>query len=326
MKDDRKYFIGVDLGGTNISTGLITEDGNIEFRLKRPTEAHRGTEAVIDRIIEMIVETIEKGNQTQKTISGVGVGAPGPIDRFSWVITESPNLGWKNVALRDIIAERTGLTAVLENDANAAAYGEFWLGDGRDVDSLVCVTIGTGIGGGIIYEDQVYHGATGVAGEIGHMSIDPGGRRCKCGNYGCLEAYASGPAIALRAREGIEVGEQSVISELVDDDLSKITSETVYQAVLREDLYAEEVMKDTAKYLGVGIANLLNILNPDMVVIYGGVTQAGRYLFDPLRNEVLKRAFRLASGKVRIVPAELGDKAGMIGAVGIAKGVLELQT
>ncbi|HEM47614.1 MAG TPA: ROK family protein, partial [Alphaproteobacteria bacterium] len=179
---------------------------------------------------------------------------------------------------------------------------------------MIGVTLGTGIGGGIVLGGKVYHGASDVAGEIGHMSIDSTGRKCKCGNYGCLEAYASGPAIAARAVEGLQSGEQSVLPELVDGDLSRITAETVYEGIVAGDAYARDVMRDTAKFLGSGLANLINILNPEMIVISGGVTRAGDHLLEPLRNEVKRRAFRNAFEACRIVTSELGSMAGVIGA------------
>jgi glucokinase len=160
----------------------------------------------------------------------------------------------------------------------------------------------------------VFHGAADVAGEVGHMTIDSTGRKCKCGNYGCLEAYASGPAIAARAIEGLETGETSLLPSLVNDDLSRVTAETVYEAIVAGDLYAKEVMRETAKFLGAGLANLINILNPGMVVISGGVTRAGEHLFEPLRAQIRRRAFRHAEESCQIVSSSLGGMAGVIGA------------
>ena len=179
------------------------------------------------------------------------------------------------------------------------------------------VTIGTGVGGGIVIDGEIFHGASDAAGEIGHMTVNFAGRKCKCGNYGCLEAYASGPNIAARAVEGLDAGAQSVLTELVDQDLARITAATVYEAVVRGDAYANEVMSDTAKLLAVGVANLINLLNPEAVVIGGGVTRAGPHLLDPLTAEVRRRAFRSASDACAILPGALPDTAGVIGAAGI---------
>jgi glucokinase len=176
------------------------------------------------------------------------------------------------------------------------------------------VTLGTGIGGGIVLDGKVFHGISDVAGEVGHMTIDSTGRRCNCGNYGCLEAYASGPAIAARAIEGLQSGEPSLLPSMVEGELARITAETVYEAIVAGDDYARDVMRDTARFLGTGIANLINILNPGMVVISGGVTRAGDQLIEPLKKEVRRRAFSHASDNCRIVTSELGSMAGVIGA------------
>jgi glucokinase len=184
---------------------------------------------------------------------------------------------------------------------------------------MVGLTLGTGIGGGLVIDGEIHHGASDAAGEFGHTTIDFTGRKCKCGNYGCLEAYASGPNIAARAVEGIEAGVESVLTELVAGDLEAITAQKVYEAVVMDDAYAEEVMQETAKVLGVGIANLINGLNPDAIVITGGVTRAGEHLFLPLMKEVRRRAFRAAVDACRVVPAELPETAGVIGAAGVFK-------
>ncbi|MEO7521077.1 MAG: ROK family protein, partial [Gemmatimonas sp.] len=199
---------------------------------------------------------------------------------------------------------------------NCATYGEFWIGAARGARNVVGMTIGTGIGGGLILDGRLYHGSSDMAGEIGHTTIDQTGRRCGCGNYGCLEAYASGPAIAERAREALAFDQASILRDLVLGDLTRITAQTVYEAAGQGDTVAREVVRDTARFLGTGIANLLNIFNPDVVVIAGGVTQAGEALFAPLRAEVRRRAFKPAVDAVRIVPGELPGTAGVVGAIG----------
>jgi glucokinase len=185
------------------------------------------------------------------------------------------------------------------------------------VKNLVGVTLGTGIGGGVVLDGRLIHGASASAGELGHMTIDFHGRRCKCGNYGCLEAYASGPNIAARAREGLEAGAESALTALVGGNLERLTAATVYEAILKGDAYAGEVMLETAKILGAGLANIVNLFNPDMIVIVGGVTRAGDYLFTPLRSEVRRRAFRSAEQACQIVPGALPETAGVIGAAGL---------
>ncbi len=318
------HIVGVDLGGTSINVGVVPSEGGTVLGMRSlPTDPERGAKAVVDRINGMIRDAMKDARREaslpEDAFRGIGIGSPGPLDRSTGTILNTPNLGWRNFPLRDLVSNEIGLEAALDNDANAAALGEYWLGAGRDVRHLVAVTLGTGIGGGIVVDGEVYHGASDVAGEIGHMTIDSTGRRCNCGSYGCLEAYASGPAIAARAVEGLESDAASVLPEMVDDDLSRITAETVYEAIVAGDLYAGEVMRETAKLLGSGIANLINVLNPELVVISGGVTRAGEHLFEPLRAEVRKRAFREAADACRIVSSELGDMAGVVGAAATFK-------
>ncbi len=317
--NDERYIVGVDLGGTSINVGVVPFDGGPVLGMRSlPTLADRGPKFVVDRIASMIRDAIHDATREvgfdATAVVGVGLGSPGPLDRRSGTVIETPNLGWRNFPLRDLISNAVGLEAELDNDANAAALGEWWQGAGKGVETLVGLTLGTGIGGGIVLGGKVFHGVADVAGEVGHMTIDSTGRRCKCGNYGCLEAYASGPAIAARAIEGLQSGEPSLLPTMVEGELSRITAETVYEAIVAGDDYAREVMRDTAKFLGTGIANLINILNPEMVTISGGVTRAGDHLLEPLKAEVRRRAFRHASESCRIVTSSLGSMAGVIGA------------
>ncbi len=324
IPSEKRWIVGVDLGGTNIVVGLLPIEGGEVLGLRvMPTESHRGAKFVVDRIVGMVEQSIaqvlqEQGG-TRENIAGVGIGSPGPLDRKAGMVINTPNLGWRNFPLRDLISNAVGLPATLDNDANCATYGEWWLGAGRDVDTLVGLTLGTGIGGGIVLGGEVYHGISDVAGEIGHMTIDSTGRRCKCGNYGCLEAYASGPAIALRAVEGIEAGVETVLVEMVNGRLEEITAATVYEGVVAGDEYATEVMKDTAKFLGTGIASIINVLNPEMIVIAGGVTRAGEHLFVPLTAEVRRRAFKSAEERCEIVSGTLTGTAGVVGAAAVFK-------
>jgi glucokinase len=321
QKKRPQYIVGVDLGGTNVVAGALLEDGSDVIALRtEPTRADQGAEAVIGRIVRMIdtviAETIAQTGARRADIVGIGVGAPGPLDRERGIVVTTPNLGWTNFPLRDVIAERTGVETRIDNDANCATLGEWWLGAARGARNVVGMTIGTGIGGGLILNGRLYHGSSDVAGEIGHTTIDVTGRRCKCGNYGCLEAYASGPSIAERAREAIAGDHDSLLGKLLGGQLERMTAATVYEAAKMGDEIAIDVVRETSRFLGAGVANLLNIFNPDVVVLAGGVTQAGDALFEPLRKEVRKRAFRPAVDACRIVPGELPGTAGVVGAVG----------
>ena len=320
-----KYIIGVDLGGTKIIAGAVSTDGTHTSGVRSvATLPELGAEGVVDRIVGLIegviLDTIAETGATRKDFVGIGVGAPGPLDREKGLVVVAPNLGWKDFPLRDRISTRLGLPVTLDNDANCATVGEWWLGAARGAINVVGITIGTGIGGGLILNSELYHGSSDVAGEIGHTTIDVNGRHCKCGNYGCLEAYASGPAIATRAREALAREDNaSMLTSMVDGQLDRITAELVYDAAKKGDGVANEIVRDTARYLGAGIATLLNVINPDVVVVAGGVTRAGEALFAPLRTEVRRRAFKPAVEAVRIVPAELPGTAGVIGAVATFK-------
>ena len=320
-----EYIIGVDLGGTNIVVGAMSADGKHHYAMRSiPTSAELGAEGVADRIVGLIegviLDTIAQTKAQRRDFIGVGIGAPGPLDRDKGIVIVAPNLGWRNFPLRDRIGERLNLPATLDNDANCATVGEWWQGAAKGATNVVGMTIGTGIGGGIILDGKLFHGSSDVAGEIGHTTIDLNGRHCKCGNYGCLEAYASGPAIATRAREVLVREETaSLLPSLVDGRLEAITAEIVYRAAQKGDAVANEIVRDTARYLGAGIANLLNILNADVVVVAGGVTQAGDALFVPLRAEVRRRAFRPAVDATQIVAGTLPGTAGVVGAVATFK-------
>jgi glucokinase len=312
-----RYIVGIDLGGTNIVSGCVAEDGSQIHGVKSvPTGAEEGPDAVVRRIITAAKDSITalRAEVPRAEVIGAGVGAPGPLDRRSGVVLLTPNLGWVNMPLRQRLQDGVGLRTALDNDANCAVLGEWWRGAARGTRMAVGLTIGTGIGGGIIIDGRLYHGASDIAGEVGHMTIDANGRRCKCGNYGCIEAYASGPNIALRAVEALESGAESSLPSYVAGDLTKITAQTVYQAAQAGDELALEVVRDTAKFLGAAVGSLINIFNPEAVVIVGGVTLAGENLFEPLRREVSRRAFKPAVQVCRIVPGELTGVAGVYGA------------
>jgi glucokinase len=314
--------VGVDIGGTNVVVGLVPAVGGRPLGLRNRATASLGrTGEVVGHIVRMVEEAMEEAltevGGSRDDVIGIGIGCPGPLDLERGIVLDAFNLGWKDFELRDQLGDALGLRANLENDANCATWGEFWLGAGKEARNLVGVTLGTGIGGGLILDGKLVRGAASSAGELGHMTIDFTGRRCACGNYGCLEAYASGPNIAARAREGLEAGAESLLLDMVAGDLDRITAVTVYEALVQGDAYAQEVMLETAKILGAGIANVVNVLSPEVIVIVGGVTRAGEYLFGPVRSEVRRRAFKTAERVCRIVPGDLPETAGVIGAAGL---------
>ncbi|MDR7486568.1 MAG: ROK family protein [Armatimonadota bacterium] len=309
-------IIGVDLGGTKILTALVDEGGRVLGRARIPTPAS-GPDTDIEAIVQSVRTVVARSGVDLRAVAGMGVGAPGPLDPATGVVFEPPNLpGWKDVPLAERLADRLGLRIYVENDANAAALGERWVGAGAGVDDLVYITVSTGVGGGLIVRGQLYHGVSGTAGEVGHMVIDPRGPRCHCGRTGCLEQLASGTAIAREARAALAAGRPSVLAHLPAGELS---AEDVARAARDGDPLAREVFAHAAAALGTGVANLVNLLNPAMVVIGGGVARAGDLLLAPVRRIVQEEAFDRPAAAVRIVPAALGDDVGAVGAAAVVR-------
>ncbi len=312
-----QWVIGIDIGGTNCVVGAVAADGSrVVGDHSQATDAARGPDAVIADLIAMATQTMAtvRAADSSAEILGVGIGAPGPLDIARGIVLLTPNLGWTNLPLRARLAEGLGIAAALENDANCAVQAECWVGAAQRGQYVIGLTLGTGIGGGIVIDGTLYHGASGAAAEFGHHVIDMNGPLCGCGNHGCLEAFASGLNIARRARELLAQSGPGKLRDLAGGDPERITAELVYEAAAAGDLVAQRVADDTARYLGIGVANFLNIFNPDIVVILGGVIHAGDALFAPLRREVAARAFKPAADACTIIPGALGGLAGVYGA------------
>jgi len=297
------------------------EGGEPHGLRSQKTDPGRGPDAVIEDIGRMVTaatqDVLGKESGVKNKVLGAGIGCPGSIDRSTGVVRTTPNLGWIDYPIRSRVTSLLDLPTVLDNDANCATYAEWWQGSGKGAEHLIGITLGTGIGGGMMLRGKIVRGASGSVGEVGHMTIDYNGRLCSCGNRGCLEAYASGSSIALRAIEGIRSGSKSILTELVDGDLDHISSALIFEALKLGDEYAHEIITETAKLLGIGIANLINTLNPDVIVVVGGVVGAGDYLFQAIRSEAQTRTFRSAFQRCDIVPGQFPLTAGIIGAAGI---------
>ncbi len=321
MESAATWVVGVDIGGTTLSVGMVPASGGTPRALRvDDTPDGPDGEVVVNRVCAMIraaADELPRVAGPGARVAGVGVGAPGTFDRARGVVLESHNLGWFGLPLRDRVQAATGLPAVVENDANCAAYGEWWRGAGRGFRSVLGVTLGTGIGGGVVMDGRPFLGATGAAGEIGHMTVVFGGRRCTCGGRGCLEAYASGPAIARDAVEGLAGGARSTLPERVGGDLGRITAATVHEAALAGDAYATGVLERAARVLAAGIAGAVNLLAPDAVVVTGGVAAAGDLFFGPLSRELERPRFRTALDACTVLPGALRATAGVVGAAGV---------
>jgi len=316
-----RLVIGIDLGGTKIGTALVDSAGTIIAHDYQETHATEGQKAVIERMLDGARRVMAQARVNQSQVTAVGVVAPGPLDIEAGVVVAPPNLpGWDRVPLKQLIEDALGITTFLENDANAAALGEYRFGAGRGTEHMIYVTVSTGVGGGLILDGRLYHGANGMAGEIGHITIMPYGPRCGCGNRGCLEALASGTAIARQARERVARGVPTLIADLAGGDPERITAKLIAEAASRGDVEAREILAEAMNYLGIGMANLVNLFNPELIVIGGGLTNIGEMLFGPVRRAIDRRAFRTPAQVVRVVQAELGDNVGVLGAAAVALG------
>ena len=313
-------FVGIDLGGTNIKCGVVDGSGRPLCRVSVPTVADAGPEDVAERMCEAARQAVKTSGATWRRVPAVGIGSPGTMDIPAGVVLDPPNLpGWRDVPLRDMIGQRLGVAAHLENDANAAAYGEFWVGAGKGVGSLVMFTLGTGIGGGIVVDHKLVDGAHSCSAEVGHHCIQmDGGRPCACGRVGCLEAYASATAVVKRTLEALDGGARSKLNTLRRRG-EPITGKAVFDAASAGDRLGKRIVDETARYLAIGAVNLIHIINPEMVVYTGGMTAAGRPFLDAIRTYVRELAFDVPAAKTRVVYAKLGDDAGFIGAAGWAK-------
>jgi glucokinase len=316
---EKRLVIGIDLGGTKISTALVDSDGKIIAQDYRETLAAEGPDTVIERMLDAARDVIANAGASPSQVAAVGIGAPGPLDIKAGIVISPPNLpGWDRIPLKQIIEDGLGITAFLENDANAAALGEHRFGAGRGAEHVIYVTVSTGIGGGLILDGKLYHGANGMAGEIGHMTIIPDGPRCNCGNYGCVESLASGTAIARQARKRVIYGVPTLIADLAQGDPDLITAKMVTEAATQGDTEAQEIIAEAMEHLGIAMASLVNAFNPQIIVIGGGLTHIGEQLFEPVRRVVAQRAFSAAAEVVQVVPAELGDDVGVLGAAAVA--------
>lgn len=316
--------LGIDLGGTKILTSVINPEGEMLSRDHSVTPAKEGPDAVIQAIVASAERALQGASLAIDRVSAVGIGAPGLADTEAGLLFTSPNLpGWKDVPLRDVIQEKLKKKAFLINDGSAAALGEHYFGAARGVNHFIYITISTGIGGGIVVDGKVLSGFKGMAGEIGHMTITDEGPLCHCGNRGCWEALASGTALAKAAREQIEAGADTAILSFAEGKIDKVTAQTVQSAAEKGDPIANQLILKVAYYLGVGVANLINIFNPEMIVIGGGLSNMGERLFKPAHRVVEERAFNRTYRTVRFVKAALGRNSGVLGAAAFALDEME---
>ncbi len=311
-----EVIIGVDLGATNIHSLLVNKEGQILARDFRPTLGQEGKEKTLSQITSSI-QTLQKKAEDlgASSLLGVGIGSPGPLSASEGIIYHSPNIPeWEDLPLVAILEDRLKMPVFLENDANAAALGEWWKGAGKGTDYLFLLTLGTGVGGGVIIEGEVYHGAWDAGAELGHMIIKEGGMICGCGARGCLEAYASATGVIKRTRAYLKQGHSTILTRLMGNNPENLTCEMVFKAAEQQDELAMHIVRETGRYLGIGVASLINIFNPQKVILAGGMMRSGHILLDEVRKYAFLNCLKASRKDVEIVAAKLGDDAGAIGA------------
>ena len=316
------FAIGVDLGGTNLRVAAVSDDGRVLENVARDTGSRRGRDAVLDEMCAAIRDVAGR-HAAQGALAGIGIGVPGIIDMETGLLRESPNLpGWHDYPVRDEIERRLKAHVILENDANAAAMGESWMGAARDVDNCCMLTLGTGVGGGLVLNGHLWHGMTGMAGELGHITVNPDGPPCGCGSRGCIEQYASATAVKRMAEEAMVLGGASELERLART--GDLNARTVFDLAQRGDAAAQAVYTTVGRMLGVLLAGLVNALNLPMYVVGGGVADAWDAFAPVMIEEVRRRSFVYAATepgprrRTQIVKAALGGDAGLIGAARVA--------
>ena len=313
-----KKVLAFDLGGTKFAFGVVSENGEVLGSDKIETLAKQGPEQAIQRVNSAAQSLLQKLNIKTEELIGIGIASPGPLDISKGCVDGSPNLpGWTGYSIEDGLSTFFNLPARIDNDANAAALGEYKFGAGKNKKNMVYITVSTGIGGGVIVDGRLMRGANGNAAELGHLTLNINGPACPCGANGCFEMYASGTAIARRTREAIQVGTQSQILNLAGS-IEEITTHHVLAALQKEDELAKKIWNETTEYLGRGLAVVINTINPELIVVGGGVTAAGDVLFKPVREKALRYAFPRLAAVCSIVPAGLGSNVGVVGAAACA--------
>jgi glucokinase len=321
MSDDHRppYYLGIDLGGTNIKSGVVDDTGKPVSSVSLATEADRGPVVGLANLAEAGRRAVVASGLSWDDVVAVGLGSPGTMDIRGGLLLDPPNLpGWDNLPIREQLSQALGRPTVLQNDANAAAYGEFWAGAGRNTNSLVLFTLGTGIGCGIVEHGQLVEGQHSHGAECGHVIIEMlNGRECSCGRKGHLEAYASATALVKRAEEALATGEPSLLAERLKS--AELTARTINEAARRGDALATRLMRETAYYLATGAVCLMHTIDPDVVIFSGGMIAAGLPFLEQIRADVREMAFPVPAAKTRIEFAQLGGDAGFIGAAGCAR-------
>ncbi|HEY9733429.1 MAG TPA: ROK family protein [Drouetiella sp.] len=310
-----KFAVGVDFGGTKISAGVVNlETGRLVSASKKKTRQVQEETDVVKRIISVIDESLNEANIDMKKIAGIGIGAAGMVNRQKGILLAAVNIGANDLPLTEPLSRYYGVPSKLGNDVEVATLGELTFGAGQGCDDFVCIFVGTGIGSGIVRNGKIIRGATGTAGEIGHMVLFPDGKQCGCGAFGCLEAYASRTAVAKNILVDLQRGIDSVIRDKVDMQKGILRSKAISQAILAGDELVTRAVTDCAQFMGIGLASVVNFYNPQRIILGGGLVEAVDLYLEVAEKEAKRRCLKIPSKKLEVVKAELGDYAGIIGA------------
>lgn len=311
-----KYFIGIDLGGTNIAGGAVREDGSLLSKVSIPTGRGRSAGEIADDMAALAMQAAKEGEIAWDEVEAVGVGVPGTANKETGIVEFANNLGFYDEPIVTLLEERLpGKRILFDNDANAAAWGEYVAGAGRGTKSMIAVTLGTGVGGGIILDGELYEGINYAAGELGHFVIALDGKACNCGRRGCYEAYASATALVEQTREAMRKNPSSVLWNIAGGDLERVEGKTVFDGIRLGDGTAKQVFERYIRYVGVGLVDLINVFQPELICIGGGISKAGEMLLAPLRRMVEQESYtRTAGRQTRLAIASLDNDAGIIGA------------
>lgn len=311
----KKYFIGIDLGGTNIKSSLFTEDFSIVLENRTATMAERGSDFVLQQMLDNIYDLLKNAEVTIEEIHCMGIGVPGLLNVKTGVSIFSPNFHhWENVPVVKWFEDKLGIPTYIDNDVRVNLYGEWYFGAGKGKKNVVLLTLGTGLGSGVVVDGHVLYGATGSVGEIGHMNMYRVGRECRCGSSGCLGRYVSALGLLRTIREKISGGQYSILCDWTKNELDKITAKMVSEAFDKNDKVARETFWETGEILGYGLVNVINLYNPEIIIIGGGMSAAGERLLSKTREIVKTHGLQLSQSVCEITTAALGDSAGMLGA------------
>lgn len=310
------YYIGIDLGGTNIAGGLVTQEGKILIKKSIPTGCGRSAGEIVKDMADLAVRLAEEGGISWEEVSSVGIGVPGTANKETGVVEFANNLGFYDEPVVKMLQEHLpGKNILFDNDANAAAWGEYVAGSGKGTKNMIAVTLGTGVGGGIILNGELYEGVNYAAGELGHFVIDFNGKECNCGRRGCYEAYASATALIEQTKEAMKKNPSCALWNIVGGDLERTEGKTVFDGIAMGDEVANQIFERYIRYVGVGLVDLINIFQPELICIGGGISKAGEMLLAPLRSIIERESYtRTAKHQTKLVIASLDNDAGIIGA------------